>query len=236
MNRPVRLAARVAVAVVPLAGVVVATDTRTSIDRIIQILDMLRGGGAYSCLAFILFQMMAVMIGVLPASLIGMAAGLTYGLWGGFSLAATGTLLGGWIAFMLSRSMFRPWVMAILNRSRRMEHLDHAVVAGNWRFVCLLRLSPIMPFSLTSYALGLTRIDQKSYMLGTLASMPALLAYVAMGAFAHSGFSVIAGHMSISRSIPLGVGIVATIAAGLYLRRLILRTVVEPELQPSPAA
>jgi uncharacterized membrane protein YdjX (TVP38/TMEM64 family) len=137
---------------------------------------------------------------------------------------------------MLSRSMFRPWIVAILNRSRRIKRLDQAVGAGNWRFVCLLRISPIMPFSLTSYALGLTRIDQKSYMLGTLASMPALLAYVATGAFAHSGFSVFTGQMSIPRLIPVGIGIIAIVAASLYLRRLLVRTMVEGELQALPAA
>lgn len=236
MNRSGRLLASIMVAVAPFAGVMIATDTRASIDRVAQILEMLRGGGVYSCLAFVLVQVMAVTVGILPASLIGVAAGLTYGLWGGFSLAATGTLLGGWIAFILSRSMFRPYIVAILNRSGRIARFDQAVGAGNWRFVCLLRVSPIMPFSLTSYALGLTRIDQKSYMLGTFASMPALLAYVATGAFAHSGFSVVMGQMNVSRLIPVSIGIIATVAACLYLRRLVLRTMAEPEPQALPMA
>jgi uncharacterized membrane protein YdjX (TVP38/TMEM64 family) len=53
-----------------------------------------------------------------------------------------------------------------------------------WRLVCVLRVSPVMPFAMTSYALGLTGISQRAYLLGTLAALPALLGYVTVGALA----------------------------------------------------
>ncbi|MET0362787.1 MAG: TVP38/TMEM64 family protein [Sphingobium sp.] len=236
MNGYARLFAGLGLGLALLVGLMAGMDMRGSIDRVAHILDLLRGGGVYSCIAFILVQAVVATVGILPASLIGVAAGLTYGLWGGFLLAAAGTLLGGWVAFMLSRSMLRPWIAALLNRSGRISRFDRAVGAGNWHFVCLMRISPIMPFSLTSYALGLTRIDQKSYMLGTLASLPALLAYVATGAFAHSGLEALTGERSILRLIPIAIGIVATVAATLYLRRLMIRTMGDADTQVSPTA
>jgi hypothetical protein len=62
------------------------------------------------------------------------------------------------------------------------------------------------------------------------------LAYVATGAFAHSGFSVVTGQMAIPRLIPIGIGIIAAVAASLYLRRLLLRTMVQSEPQALSAA
>ncbi|GAN65025.1 hypothetical protein Abor_003_095 [Acetobacter orientalis] len=55
--------------------------------------------------------------------------------------------------------------------------------------VCLLRISPILPFAVTSYVLGFTELSTADYILGTLASLPALLGYVFIGTLTQNGFS-----------------------------------------------
>jgi uncharacterized membrane protein YdjX (TVP38/TMEM64 family) len=55
--------------------------------------------------------------------------------------------------------------------------------------VLLLRLSPAMPFSATSYLCGLSRVRQRDYLLGTLASLPALAGYVVAGSLADASLS-----------------------------------------------
>lgn len=225
-----RLLASLALALVLGAGLLLAFESRSAIDRITHLLDVLRGSGLTGYFAFALAQGLVACIGIVPASLMGVAAGLAYGLWLGFVLAAVGTMLGGWIAFRLSRSIFRPWIAAFLERRGRVARFDAALGEGNWRLVCLIRISPVMPFSMTSYALGMTRIDQRSYMLGTLASLPALLTYVAGGAFAHSTIDNAAAGMNTARTVLLGLGLVATVAATVYLRKLAVST-----LSASPA-
>ena len=145
--------------------------------------------GPVGWLLFALAQALVAMLGIIPASLLGIAAGLVYGVWIGFVLAAIGTLLGGWIAFGLARSLLRPWVERLINArsSGRLPGLDEAVRRDGWRMACLLRISPVMPFALTSYALGLTRISGRDYLLGTLAALPALGGYVGAGALARHG-------------------------------------------------
>jgi uncharacterized membrane protein YdjX (TVP38/TMEM64 family) len=213
-----------------LVGVFAATDTRTAFDRVTLLLDWLRSTESPSWIGFTAAQAIVATVGIIPASLLSVAAGMTYGLWWGFLVACTGTLIGAWAAFSLSRSLLRPWIAAFVNRHGRLSNVDNALGADNWRFVCLVRISPIMPFSLTSYALGLTRIDYRSYMIGTLASLPALLAYVAIGAFAKAGLAATAGEMSFMRSISLGIGALAIVVTSLYLRR-----VVADALKTSPA-
>ena len=53
----------------------------------------------------------------------------------------------------------------------------------------LLRLSPIMPFAPMSYVLGLSSVSMPDYLLGTLAAMPALLGFAAIGSMADSGLA-----------------------------------------------
>jgi uncharacterized membrane protein YdjX (TVP38/TMEM64 family) len=134
-----------------------------------------RETGPAGWVVFTLAQMVVAMAGIVPASLLGIAAGAVYGLFQGFLIASVGTLLGGWFAFKLARSLLRDWVEQRMARSggRRFADLDAAVARDGWRFVCLLRISPIMPFAMTSYALGLSRIAGRDYLLGTLASLPA---------------------------------------------------------------
>ncbi len=177
--------------------------------------------GPLGWLLFALAQTGVAMIGVVPASLLGIAAGAVYGPWLGFLLSAAGTLLGGWIAFLLAKSLLRPWVERLLvaRSGGRLAGLDAAVAHDGWRFVCLLRISPIMPFALTSYTLGLTHISRRDYLLGTLAALPALAGYVGIGALARQGV-VTAGTMSGPGSmlnwLLLGVG--ALVTATLVLR------------------
>jgi hypothetical protein len=50
---------------------------------------------------------------------------------------------------------------------------DVLIAQDDLRLVFLLRISPVMPFSVPSYMLSLSSIDLRSYTVGTLASLPA---------------------------------------------------------------
>jgi uncharacterized membrane protein YdjX (TVP38/TMEM64 family) len=180
--------------------------------------------GQTSWLAFLLLQSLVAVSGVLPASLAGVAAGAVYGLFLGFLLAALSTMAGAVVAFALSRSVFRPWVAGLLARRPALVRLDEAVAQDGWRSVCLLRVSPVMPFAVTSYALGLTSIAWRDYLLGTLASMPALLCYVALGRFAGTGLSALhTGGSPVGLAL-LALGLAATAVLTLRIGSLARRT------------
>jgi uncharacterized membrane protein YdjX (TVP38/TMEM64 family) len=160
--------------------------------------------------AFLLLQTLVAISGVIPASFVGIAAGMIFGLAFGFDLAAASTLAGAVIAFALARSVFRPLIEGYLARRPGLQRLDGAIAQDGWSNVVLLRLSPIMPFAITSYALGLTAISWRNYVIGTPASLPPLFCYVAMGHFAGRGVYGLQTGMSPLKLIMLGIGIVAT--------------------------
>ncbi len=189
------------------------------------LLGWAHGAGAVGWATAALVQMLVACTGVLPASLTGLAAGAVYGVTIGFLLAAAGTLAGALIAFLLGRSLLRPVVIRWLERRRPgrrdwVRRLDRAIARDGWRTVCLLRLSPVMPFAATSYLLGLTGVPLRDYLLGTLASLPALLGYVILGHLAGAGLIAATAGAGAARWTLLGIGAAATLVLTLRLGRM----------------
>ncbi len=213
----VRLLAGVALGAAILGCIVATTLGLTAtVEWADSFAQTARTSGLKGLLLFGLAQTGVALIGIVPASMLGIAAGMVFGVGLGFAVSAGGTLLGGWLAFCLARSLLRPWIARMLaaRPAGRMAGLDDAVRGDGWRMVCLLRASPMMPFAITSYTLGLTGIRKADYLLGTLAALPALLGYVALGALAGDGLQGIAGRSLDGgpRWVLLAMGVVATLA------------------------
>jgi uncharacterized membrane protein YdjX (TVP38/TMEM64 family) len=187
-----------------------------------QLFEPLRNLGGIGILLFGLAQIAVTVTGLLPASLLGVIAGAVYGLSMGFGVAAAGTMSGAMLAFLISRSMLRNLVEQLLSRRATLRDHDTSVARGGWRLVCLLRVSPVMPFAVTSYALGLSSITGRDYLIGTLGSLPALLAYVALGTLTKSGLAAWASGAGLLRWAFLGVSVV-TLLLLLPTGRLVTR-------------
>jgi uncharacterized membrane protein YdjX (TVP38/TMEM64 family) len=170
--------------------------------------------------AFGLVQILVAAFGFLPASLMAIAAGATYGLLLGTLISAVGTMVGGGIAFLLARSVLRPWIAKLIARFPASARFDEAVATEGWRFVMLMRVSPVMPFAATSYGLGLTRVCGSAYFVGTLASLPALVGYVALGAFGRAGLAIGHGPVGPMQWLLPIFGLAAVMVAVLRLRTL----------------
>lgn len=138
-----------------------------------------RKGGVAIALACIGVQTFVAGFGVLPASLTGMAIGFILGPSYGLLVAAVGTMAGAMLSFALARSALRPLVVAAL---ARWNDTPPAQAGHDWRFVFMLRLSPILPFAPASFALGAMGIRWRDFVIGTVASLPSLAAYVWLGA------------------------------------------------------
>jgi len=179
--------------------------------------DAVRGSGELGVALFAISQILVALSGVLPAALLGSAAGAIYGVGYGFVLAAVSTLLGAHLSYLVSRTLLRGLAERALAGRPRMRNLDEMIAKEGWRFVCLLRMSPVMPFSATSYALGLSSVSTRDYMIGTLAAMPALFGYVLLGSLARNSLAAASTDASSFRLGLIVIGIVATLALTLRL-------------------
>src|SRR5271163_3512737 len=107
-------------------------------------------------------------------------------------------MAGALPAFAVSRSLFRDVVARRLASQHNLAQFDALLARNGWRIVLLLRISPIMPFAATSYALGISSVGLFDYIVGTVASLPALFGYLFIGALADAGLSAWA-----ERALPL---------------------------------
>lgn len=192
------------------AGVAAAVET---------LARSLHGAGPAGAGAFAALQIVLTLSGVVPVSLLGMAAGALYGPALGFAVAASGCIGAAAVAFWLSRSALGSFVARRLAHDGRLRGIDGAVARGGWRAVCLLRLTPL-PFAAASYLLGLTSVGFRAYLVGTLVCLPVVFGFVAVGALA--GASLAAGVRDAEplRWIVLGLGAGAVLALAVYAVRL----------------
>ncbi len=184
-----------------------------------RVQDGLSAAGAAGVLAVFAVATLVAASGIVPASLVGVAAGALYGTAGGFALASIATFAGGALSFWLARSVLRPGIARYVGRRARWRSFDALVARDGWRLVGLLRISPVMPFAMTSFALGLSSVGTAAYLAGTLAALPALFGFVALGSAA--GGLGIAGQGGFGplRLALLGIGGVATILVSALLGR-----------------
>lgn len=215
-------------ALLVVAGTVLSgaglADVAKTMQAALHWAQALRGVG---WIAFAALQILIVASGVLPASLAGMAAGAVYGVVLGFGLAASSTMAGAVLTLAISRSLARGWIEHFLRLRPRLRNLDRMLAHDGVRMVILLRLSPVMPFAATSYALGLSSVSVRDYVLGTCASLPALLGYVFLGQLAATGLD--AGEAGWLHWTLLAVAAVATVALTLRVGQLLMRANSVPD-------
>ncbi len=129
-------------------------------------------------------------VAFVPAGLLTMLAGALFGIPVGIVVAFVGASLGACIAFLLARYAARDMVERWLESYPRVARLRSAVGARGRRIVALLRLSPVIPFSVINLAMGVTRMRLADYVVANLAMLPVTVLYVYYGAAAGALVSV----------------------------------------------
>jgi uncharacterized membrane protein YdjX (TVP38/TMEM64 family) len=131
-------------------------------------------------LAFLALHIAASLFFV-PRTLLAAAAGLIFGMWWGILWAALGSVVGAVSGFLVARYLYAG--VAGHAPPGRLAALFAYAERGGWRMVAIVRLVPIIPHSLTNYALGLTRVRLGPYAVGSLlGQLPLTIAFVDFGA------------------------------------------------------
>lgn len=180
-------------------------------------------------LTFVALYIAATVLFV-PGLLITMAAGLLFGLVHGSLLVSVASVAGASLAFLIGRYLARDWVTKKVSDNSRFLAIDEAIGAQGAKVVFLLRLSPIFPFNLLNYTLGLTRVSFGQYVLASwIGMLPGTVMYVYLGSLAGSVAELAAGReeKTPGQWALLGVGLIATIAVTLVITRLAKRALDE---------
>jgi uncharacterized membrane protein YdjX (TVP38/TMEM64 family) len=183
--------------------------------------------GPWGPMAFVAAYGIAAVL-ILPCVLLTLAAGALWGVGRGLVYAVTGASLGAALAFLTARYVLRRFVQAYVDRHPRLAAIDRAVEAEGLRLMFLLRLSPIVPYTLLNYVLGVSRVRFREFMGGLAGMVPAALMYVYAGKVIGDAASIATGARAprdAAYYTLLGIGLAATVLASVLIARAAARAV-----------
>lgn len=173
------------------------------------------------------FGYAAAAVAFAPASILTLLGGAIFGLgWGTFWVFC-GSTLGSATAFLIARYLARATIEKKIHGNRKFAAIDKAVGEQGFKIVFLLRLTPVFPFSLGNYALGLTGVKIRDYLLAAFGTIPGTFLYVYYGKVIGDVAALASGKASIEqgaeRWIFVVLGLVATIAVTAVVTRIAMK-------------
>jgi uncharacterized membrane protein YdjX (TVP38/TMEM64 family) len=199
----------------------------TLVSIFVLVAEHVHGLGAAAMAAYLAVYV-AGTVALVPGAVLAMVAGALFGALHGFGIAFAGAFLGSTAAFLLARHSVRGGTLRWIERRAaryevfaRIARIDGTLGRRGLTLVFLLRLSPFVPYNVLNYALGLTGVRLRDYLLGSAGMLPGALVYAYIGDLAGDVAAAAAGQGS-PDGTPLLVlipGVLVTFAAAWLLSR-----------------
>jgi len=198
-------------------------------DAIPRFADWVESLGIWGPVAFMVGYAVAV-VAFVPASLLTLAAGAIFGVGWGTLYVFIAASIGAAGAFLVARYLARSAIEHRLEGNARFAAVDRAVGEQGRKIVFLLRLSPVFPFNLLNYALGLTRVGFADYVIASIGMLPGTVLYVYSGKIAGDVAAVAGGagpERGTAENVLLVVGLLATLVVTTLVTRIARRALAE---------
>lgn len=180
------------------------------------------------------FAYVVLALVLIPGSAMTIGAGTIFGLWYGAALVIIGSNLGALAAFLLARTFMRQKVAEWAAENPKFSALDRAIGREGFKMVLLTRLSPVFPYTMLNYLLGLTTVRLGSYVLANVIGMlPGTFLYIYIGAAARDALAD-GPQGSLYGQILKYVGLLATLIVVLLVTRVARKAIAEVEQENAP--
>ena len=180
-----------------------------------KILQAVAAFGPLSIIAFILMQVLQVIITPIPGEVTGLIGGYLYGPVLGTVYSTIGLTIGSWIAFILARAYGLPLVERVVPQSVITTY--DTFIKGRGRLVCFaLFVVPGMPKDMLCYIMGLSHMTARQFMI--IATAGRLLGTILLSV---AGSSV-RSHQNGTLLIIAGICIMMALLAYFYKKRFLL--------------
>lgn len=169
-------------------------------------------------------------VAFLPGSVLTLAGGAIYGVVRGSLITFTGAVIGASAAFFVSRYFARQAIEKKLENDERFAAIDRAIVEQGRKIVFLLRLSPLFPFNLLNYVLGLTKVSFRDYFIAFAGMIPGTILYVYYGSAAGEVAALASGARPAKGPADyalFGVGLLATLIVTTIVTRIARKALKE---------
>lgn len=178
-----------------------------------QIEQWINQQGWLAPVIFILAYIIATVL-FLPGALFTFAGGIIFGPVLGVFYNLVGATIGAALSFLIARYLASDFVSQ--RSGGKLKQLINGVETEGWRFVAFVRLVPLFPFNLLNYALGLTKISFRQYLVATfIFIIPGSIAYTYIG---HAGREAVSGEDGMIKTVLIALALLAVV---LFLPRFI---------------
>jgi len=154
----------------------------------------------------------------LPLIPFAVAGGLLFGAAWGLAWVVVGSTLGAAVGFLLSRYVARERFVRLMSKHPKFATIDQAIHREGWKVVGLLRMCPL-PFGVSNYAYGLTKVPFRHYLAATVVGMlPGEMVFVYLGS-AGRQFGEVGGSPAVKVLTWVGIG--ALVAVIVVARKIV---------------
>jgi uncharacterized membrane protein YdjX (TVP38/TMEM64 family) len=189
--------------------------------------------GRWAPLLFIAVYIVASVV-LAPAFLLTFSAGAIFGLWRGTLYVYIGAVLGSSAVYALAAPLARSRLLRWVDRDPRVAAARQAVIDRSAWIMFLLRLSPLVPYNLLNYALALSGVRYRDFLVASVGMIPAIVMYVYYGKVV-GDVAVLAAGVAPPRGPEyyalLIVGLITTIAATTLITRAARKAVEDAKLR-----
>ena len=173
-----------------------------------------------------------------PAFILTFAAGAVFGLWRGTLLVFIGSSLGASAVYALAAPLARTRVLRWIDRDPRMAAARQAIVDHSAWIQFLLRLSPLVPYNLLNYALALSGVRYRDFLIALVGMLPTIVMYVYYGKVVGDVTKIAVGvepPRGPEYYVLLAVGLVVTVVATTLITKA-ARRAMDQSAPPGPPA
>jgi uncharacterized membrane protein YdjX (TVP38/TMEM64 family) len=214
-----------------IVGVLLAYAFLPLREWLMAVARELRGLGVWGIVVYAMSYTLLSLV-FFPAALLSITAGVTWGTFGGVATALPSATLAATTAFVIGRYLFsgrfRAWVL----HRPKLHAVDRAVNSKGATLVVLLRFSPVLPFPILNYVLGLTRLETWKFAAATFFGMvPITLLWNWVGSVGAEigGLDGAPKEVGTAQLIAGIVGAIITVAVTFWVGRAARRAVREAE-------
>ena len=184
--------------------------------------------GPLSSVVYCLVVSLAIVL-VLPTPILKVGAGALFPYWLAVLVNFVASLIGGLIAFLLGRWLFRDYISQIVASDERLVKLESAINEEAMQISVLVRLSPLLPDELLNYVMSSSPVSVRVFFLSNLSSIVYSLAYayfgLAAGKLVFSGEGMEGFAKSPAGTILLIIGVIASILVTVVIARMTKKAV-----------
>ena len=192
----------------------------------VDIIDWFKGFGIWSPVLFTIALSLAIVL-LLPTPFVKVGAGAIFPFWIAVAVNFVASMIGGLIAFILGRWLFRESIQEAIKNDQRMVNIESALGEDAMRISILVRLSPILPDEWLNYIMSATPVSLRVFLVSNTSSLIYCLIYAyyghALGSIALSRSGMAGLTQSTGGLAMLLLGIIATVIATVIVTRTSIR-------------